>query len=126
MADVRPIKEIQARLMSAADELRATVKQLGLVDLMTELERNYPHGMNFEEVSEGEIPPPLAWEVHADVGNAKILLEDVLQSLEAGSRKTEQVVRQQWLEDKLREVKDVPTRSLLAELARVFLEREGP
>lgn len=125
MADVRPIKEIQAGLMSAADELRTTVKRLNLVELMTELERNYPHGMNLEQVSEGEVCPPLAWEIHADVGNAKILLEEVLESLEAGSRKTAQVVRQQWLEDRLKEVKDVPTRSLLAELARVSLEREG-
>lgn len=113
MKNVRSVKEIQAGLISVREELEQSIKKLELVALMTELERTYPEALDTERVGEGELCPPLAWEVHADVGNAKILLEEVVQSLEKASGRTEQEVHSEWLSDKLQEVPDPATRSLL-------------
>ena len=73
---------------------------------MTELERSYPAGLDTESVGEGDICPPLSWEIHADVGNAKILLEEMIESLEKASRRTEHEVRHEWMVNKLREIPD--------------------
>lgn len=80
---------------------------------MKELERHYSSGTDVEQVGDGVICPPLAWEVHADVGNAKILLEEVTASLHKASRRTKRGVRRQWVEGKLEGVEDPAVRSLL-------------
>jgi hypothetical protein len=64
MPEPRSAKAIQAALMTAAEELAGVAKKIRLVELMTELERSYPDGMDVERVGEGELRPPLA------VGNA--------------------------------------------------------
>lgn len=120
MSEIRPVREIQTALMTAAEELVEISKKIRLVELMAELERNYPDRLDAERISEGELCPPVAWEIHADVGNAKILLEEVVQSLEKASRRTEAEVRMEWIEERLTSVKDPSTRALLLFL----LERE--
>ena len=113
MESQRPVKEIQAELLTAAEELLATAKRLRLVELMTQLERSYPAGLDTESVGEGDVCPPLPWEVHADVGNAKILLEEAIESLDQASRRTEHDVRHEWIVNKLQEIPDPATRALL-------------
>lgn len=114
MTEIRSVKEIQAALMTAAEDLEATTKRLRLVELMTELERNYPPDIDAEGVGDGVVCPPVAWEIHADVGNARILLEEVMASLHKASRRTKRDVRRQWVEEKLEEIDDPAIRSLLA------------
>ena len=84
---------------------------------MTDLESTYPADMDTEGVGEGDICPPLAWEVHADVGNAKILLEEVITSLQKASKRTEDEIRHEWMQDKLSQINDASTRALLAHFA---------
>ena len=114
MESERSVKEIQAELITAAEELLSTANRLRLVELMTELERNYPAGLDTESVGEGDVCPPLPWEIHADVGNAKILLEEAVESLGKASRRTEHNVRHEWMVNKLQEIHDPATRALLA------------
>ena len=109
----RPVKKIQAELKKVANEVEATAKRLRLEALMTELEQSYPEDLDTEQIGEGEICPPLAWEIHADVGNAKILLEEVVVSLSNAGRRTVQQVRHEWVASKLKEVNDPASRSLL-------------
>jgi len=114
MTTQRPVKEIQAELIIAAEELQATAKRLRFVELMTELERSYPEGMDAEGVGDGDVCPPLPWEIHADVANAKILMEEAVGSLEKAARQTEHEVRHEWIVNKLQEIPDPATRALLA------------
>lgn len=124
MPEARPVNQIQAEIMTASEEIQAAFKKAGLVRLMTELERTYPEAMDRERVGEGEICPPLPWEIHADVGNAKILLEDVIQSLERASRLTEREVRQEWLERKLAEIGNASTKALLGFFVGLYVDSD--
>lgn len=121
---VRPVNEIQATLMTATEEIAAAFRKVGLVRLMTELERNYPGDMDKEGVGEGEVCPPLAWAIHADVGNAKILLEEVVRSLTRASRLTARQVRREWLEEKLKEVGNASTQALLGFLIGIYADSD--
>lgn len=121
---VRPVNEIQAAVMTATEEIEAVSEKVGLARLMTELERNYPGDLDKERVGEGEVCPPLAWAIHADVGNAKILLEEVVQSLTRASRLTQRQVRREWLEEKLKEVGNTSTQALLAFLIGIYADSD--
>lgn len=113
VVEAKPVKHVQAEILSAAEELEEVMKRLELVPLLTELERNYPRDLDREAVGEGEVCPPLAWEVASDLGNAKILLEEALQSLRSASQHTADSVRKAWLESRLERVSDSAIRSLL-------------
>ena len=117
MVQTRTVEKIQEALGLAAREVTEVSSRLGLGDLMSDLEAHYPPDMDSEAVGEGIIPPPLAWDIHADVGNAKILLEEVIESLEKASRHTGASVEEEWLNDKLSKFKDSPLRQVLSFLA---------
>ena len=108
----RPIQDIQAELLTAADALRAVVKKLDLVAHMTELKRNYPKDIDTTRIQDGEICPPLAWGVHVDVSHTSILLEDAIQSLETAGHRTEKDVRADWLNERMKDVADPATQAL--------------
>lgn len=113
VVEAKPVKHIQAEILSAAEELEDLVKRLQLVAMMTELERNYPEDMDREAVGDGEVCPPLAWEVASDLGNAKIMLEEALQSLQIASQHTADSIRTAWLRSRLESVSDPAIQSLL-------------
>ena len=113
LVEPKPVKHIQAEIISAAEELEGVLKRLGLVTLTTELERNYPEDLDFDAVGEGDLCPPLAWEVASDVGNAKILLEEAIESLKSASQHTARSVQDAWLKSRIEGVNDPAIRSLL-------------
>jgi len=116
VVEAKPVKHVQAEILSAAEELEEVVKRLELVSLLTELERNYPAGIDRDAVGDGEACPPLAWEVASDLGNAKIMLEEAIQSLQSASQHTVDSVRSAWLRSRLESVSDPAIRSLFGYL----------
>lgn len=109
----RNVTAIQESFNAAADALKLAADLLGLAPLMTELERNYPSDIDTERIQNGEICPPLVWGIHVDVAHAKIQIEEAIQSLQYAANRTEEQVRADWIEEKIKDVNDPSARELL-------------
>lgn len=113
-----PIVKIQKGMQASTRQLKQAIGQLHLPQILEALRGQYPIGIDIEAIKDDLVCPPLAWEMHNEVANAKILLEEAVVSLEKAVQQTAESVAQEWYRQRLEEIKDPSAQSLLQYLFR--------
>ena len=122
MTRTEPIAEIQEEIQDSTQKLRQMIGQLNLPQLLEVLRKQYPIDTDIEAIKDDLVCPPLAWEIHNEVANAQILLEEAIASLHKAAQQTEESVPREWYRRRLDEIKDPSAQALLRALIRDVIE----
>ncbi len=110
------IENVQAAIRDGVPDLQALIRKLEIPRLIEELEPHDPE--DTEPMGTDEVMPTVAWEVHGDLGTLHDLFTEAAKVMKRATSCTEESIRGDWVNRRLKQVKDPSARSLLTSLMK--------